>query len=111
MEIQGLHAAYRSAAATGTGKAAGAKESAMVEGKERAAGDTVSISPDAALKAKLAVASKEYAASYRCGVFAARMAALKEKYQGDACPVSAGEVAEAILARVLNPADSGKAEK
>lgn len=107
MEIKGLYSHYRVPSAQTAGKAGRAGGHFAAEMKDTAKMDTVDISPDAALKGKVAAASREYAARIERGVPAERIAALRVKYQGDACPVSGAEVADAILARVFDPTRIG----
>ncbi|MEL7623609.1 MAG: hypothetical protein AAGU12_08480 [Clostridiales bacterium] len=60
--------------------------------------DVVEISADAALKGKLSTFSTALAKEMKA-VTPERMALLKEKYAGDACPVSGLAVAQAIISR------------
>lgn len=60
--------------------------------------DVVEISADAALKGKLSTFSATLAKEMKA-VTPERMALLKEKYAGDACPVSGLAVAQAIISR------------
>ena len=107
MEIKGLYSHYRVPSAQTAGKAGRTGGHFAAEMKDTAKMDTVDISPDAALKGKVAAASREYAARIERGVPAERIAALRVKYQKNACPVSGYEVADAILARVFDPTRIG----
>lgn len=60
--------------------------------------DVVEISADAALKGKLSTFSAALAKEMKA-VTPERMALLKEKYAGDACPVGGLAVAGAIISR------------
>jgi len=96
--IQNISAVARTAALRQS--LAGKKESGAVGvGPAGASADMVQISADAALKGKLgafsAALAKETAAPDT-----ERIARLKEAYAGDACPVSACELAGALLGRI-----------
>ena len=61
--------------------------------------DIVQISTDAAMKSKISAFASTLAKEMDA-VSDARIARLKEQYAGDQCPVSSGDIAEAIIARI-----------
>ena len=63
------------------------------------AGDVVQISSDAAMKGKLSAFALTFAREMLT-VSDDRIALLKAQYAGDACPVSAADIAGAILGRI-----------
>ncbi len=75
--------------------------------KEGGVKDSVVISPEATFRAKLDGAVKKKAADMQAKseVSASRIAELKEKYKGDATPVSGIDVSKAILARIRGPVE------
>lgn len=64
--------------------------------------DVVQFSPEATLRSKLDAVAKTSRAENV--VSSQRLAALKEQYQGDACPVSAADAARAIVSRMTGGA-------
>lgn len=69
-----------------------------------AEGDVVKISPEASFRAKLDGVAKNYATAARSNEAGqqARVESLKEKYQGDNCPVSGYDVATALMNTIFN---------
>ncbi|MCL1804909.1 MAG: hypothetical protein FWG28_02740 [Clostridiales bacterium] len=63
-------------------------------------GDMVQISSDAALKGKLNAFSAALFKEMNSAAGPERIARLREQYAGDACPVSAADIAGAIVARL-----------
>ena len=94
MDIKGIHDVYRLRAPQGQARPAHRAEEA-VSARPGQGGDVVEISPDAALRAKLAPSR----AAAQEGPDARRLEALRRKYLGDACPVSGRDVARAMLER------------
>ena len=68
-------------------------------GKENGV-DEVKISPEAAFRSQLEAASRPYTRKMAEEASAQRLESLKEKYQGDSCPVQGMDVARAMLSRV-----------
>ena len=65
--------------------------------------DTIDISAEASFKAELGKYSKTYAAKNADEVSSDRISELKQQYQGDACPISGGDIAAKIIAGILGP--------
>ena len=77
----------------------GMKDSGPVGAARTDVGDVVQISTEAAMKGKLSAFASALAREMQ-GVSADRMALLKVQYAGDACPVSAADLAGAIISRI-----------
>lgn len=104
MEIKGIYEAYKLRAATapgGFGRAAQRTETLSAE-KESGAQDTVAFSTGASFRASLDAEVKKYASAQELSAAGSeRIAALREKYQGDCCPIAGSEVATAMLNTVF----------
>lgn len=103
MEVNRIKGLYPYRPLGSTGKKGPAEFLPTAERGSAAEGDVVSISHEAAFRVKLegytkqlSAASKTYEAGQQM-----RVQALKEKYQGDSCPVSGYDVARALMNTVL----------
>lgn len=97
IELNGLYDMYKvRATKTGAGVHHTEKETTQQTAVHGDNQDVIEISPAAAMRAELGAAAKTQAAQF-AQISPERMAYLKTKYAGDACPVSAEAVAGAIL--------------
>ena len=103
IELQSIYDAYKVRAA-GQGKTVRRSEQTARTAAAAPAQnqDSIQISPDAALRAELNKTIKTSAQQLDT-TSPERMAYLKTKYAGDACPVSAEDVADAMLSRLESP--------
>lgn len=100
--INGVHEAYSMHSAMGSRPVSNKKVTEEpVQPREAGAQDQVVISPEASFRVKLEAASKQVAASAqpRESASAERISQLKAQYQGDSCPVSGADIAQAMLGR------------
>ncbi len=102
MKINGIKDFYKTIGSNGSGepvrKPASSHnyEAALVPTK-----DKIQISPQASFRSRLAASVREQAAKFNEPAGEERIAALRDAYQGDACPVSSDQIAGAILRDVL----------
>lgn len=101
MEIKSIYSQYAIKPEKYTGKSNDASGGTPAIGKENNSVDMIELSPNATLQTQLAVEKKAAARSFHAELSDARVAALRLKYQGDNCPVSGSDVAEAMMKRVL----------
>ena len=100
MDIKGIQNNYQIHFAALRGKMSQKTEQTPQAQKSRS--DSIDISPAGALQSKVESAAVTYTAIAKenASVSAARIAALKIKYQGDASPVSGMDIAQSILEKV-----------
>ena len=103
MEINSIQNYYRTQAAansTNTKKITEENSAAAAETRET---DKIDISSEASFKAGLSKYAKIYSAKSSEGASSERISELKEKYQGDSCPISGSDIASKIIAGILGP--------
>jgi len=104
MEINSIQNYYRMQTATNT---ANAKKTPIEENTtsitEGRTTDTIQISSEASFKSELNTYSKSCAAKNTERVSDERIAELKQKYQGDSCPISSSDIASSIISGILGP--------
>ena len=102
MDINGIHKIYQiQSKITQSGISPKVSDSTQTT-KNSQNNDKVQISSQGSFHAKLQAETKKYAAQvqHNTTLSADRIAQLKLKYQGDACPVSGEDVAKALLEKV-----------
>lgn len=104
MKIYSTSESYPYQAMTASGRAV-QKTAELQSAAKDGGGDTVAISPRGAFQVRLEGETRRYAAAARqsAQTSTARMEELKQKYQGDSCPVSGMDVTRAMLERVCGP--------
>ncbi len=104
MEINSIQNYYRmqTAASTASAKKAPVEENttSITEGRTT---DTIEISSEASFKSELNTYTKACAAKNTEEVSADRIAELKQKYQGDSCPIASSDIASSIISGILGP--------
>lgn len=106
IEVKSLHDVYQLRSAQGANRpvkrvaedltvGAGAADSAGV--------DVIKISPEAAFRNKLDAEIKTYAQQTERGVSDARLEKIRQKYDGEGCPVPGADTAQAMFARLSTP--------
>lgn len=102
MEIKGIHEVYKLHTANNAITPSIRPEETTFKTKTDHPGqDIISISPMGSFQTALKTEVKKYAATQmQAPVSAQRIAILKEKYQGENCPIPGAEVAAAVLNRI-----------
>ena len=103
MEINPIQNYYRMQNATNTTNTKKAVDEPVAPAADARVADTIDISSEASFKAELSKQVKTYAANNSEGVSSERIAALKQQYQGDACPLSGSDIASKIIAGIIGP--------
>lgn len=100
MEIKNIQNYYKVQAANAQNLKRTAEENNTPAAGSRAA-DTVDISAEASFKAEMSKKARANAVNGSEKTSGARIAELKQKYQGDTCPVSGSDIAKKIIDCVL----------
>ena len=103
MEIGSIQNYYRMQAAANPANTKKTVEDNTASTIDTRGTDTIDISSEASFKAELSKQAKTYAAKSNEEVSSQRIAELKQKYQGDTCPISGSNIASKIIAGILGP--------
>ena len=103
MEINSIQNFYRAQAAANTTNTKKTVEDNSTPATETQETDKIDISAEASFKAGLNKYAKTYSAKSSKEASSERISELKQKYQGDACPISGSDIASKIIAGILGP--------
>jgi anti-sigma28 factor (negative regulator of flagellin synthesis) len=103
MEISPIQNYYKMQAAANPANAKRTAEDGEAPVSDARTADSIDISAEASFKAELNKMTKTYASKGKEEVSGERIAELKQKYQGDACPISGSDIASKIIAGILGP--------
>ncbi len=102
MEINSIQNYYRMQTAASPIGARKAAEETVAAAETRGT-DKIDLSAEAGFKAELGKYARTYSAKFGKSVSPERIAALKEQYQAEACPVSGSEIAAKIISGIRGP--------
>jgi len=105
MEIRRIYTNYMHNSEKCKNKPAKTTDDNSSSGKGSNNVDMIEISSDATFKSQLESAKKSCAQAVRTEVSPERINELKNKYQGNRCPVTGESVARSIVSRVLGSED------
>jgi len=103
MEINSIQNYYRTQAAANSTNAKKTSEENSASATETHETDKIDISAEASFKAGLSKYAKTYSAKSSEEASSERISELKQKYQGDSCPISGSDIASKIIAGILGP--------
>lgn len=103
MEINSVQNYYRMQSAATAGNTRKAADEGSTSAADNRTTDVIDISAEANFKSELGKYSKIYSANSKEVTSSERIAELKQKYQGDTCPISGSDIAGKIISGILGP--------